>query len=881
MMLLLGRSSDADKPEILIQISDYYQSFNPDRALTYIDDAIEYSQNSNDTETHSKVLLQKSKLLALQGNHVKAAQLFYSAIEKLLDSEEYESLSNAYIQLAELFQQLENYPQSIKYYEQALQYDSILNNDNRILKNSLLYIHILNLNKQYDDAMHLLNKIPSEQIESDNHLFWEYKSLQINTYSSLKRFDHVFAKLEQLLQKAQSNQDKHMTAQIHEILARNYSLIYNYAEAKENYGTASRYFNETGLFLQENNCIDSTASILIIEGDYLKALDLLLTNMQTRTKLNDSINLGNNYYLLAQVYRKLKDNDNVLNYLKLCINSNAKEQFKLEAAQLLSEYYLQQNNSQLANYFENKAQFFRSEMIEKEYKNKFLAADLAMLFNEQENLIKPVIQKKTYYKFLFYISIFLILATLLLAYYAFKSRTKIQIKINDLIRDKNKQVILLEEKIEQFEKQNESLVIQRTEELQSELKHRRSADIELKKALKRAEDANYVKNAFLANMSHEIRTPLNGIIGFASLLEIELSLLENQELYEFANSISESGERLLHLLNNIIDISRIEANDLTISLTQCKVNDIVQNASELFKFKANEKGLRFNVKLEPDLPLIMVDEKSLAKIACDIIDNAVKYTEKGFINIVSGFEEKRNEVFFKIKDTGVGIDEAYLPNVFEAFRQESLGYSRAYQGAGLGLPLAKRFVELMNGRIEIESKKAVGTLISIYFPIKEMRSVGIYDENKPSIEQLIQKEEIIVVSTDKSISDKDPYIFVVEDDRMNRLVIKKMLEKDWRYEIADDGDQTLIMIEEFFKKGIIFDIMLFDINLPPPWDGIKLMHEIKKKYKEYANIPFVAQTAYAMSGDRERLLESGFDDYIPKPINRNILVNSIKNQLKS
>ncbi len=188
-------------------------------------------------------------------------------------------------------------------------------------------------------------------------------------------------------------------------------------------------------------------------------------------------------------------------------------------------------------------------------------------------------------------------------------------------------------------------------------------------------------------MSHEIRTPLNGIIGFSSLLEAELSRMENQELFEYASGIEQSGERLLHLLNNIIDISRIEANDFEVKLESCNIPHIITQVSELYNFKANEKGLRLNIQTL-DTPPALADERISAKVLTDLIDNAIKYTERGFVNINSGFDIDSKRVFIRIKDTGIGIDSAYLPNIFEAFRQESLGYSRAYQGAGLGLPLA-------------------------------------------------------------------------------------------------------------------------------------------------------------------------------------------------
>ncbi len=401
--------------------------------------------------------------------------------------------------------------------------------------------------------------------------------------------------------------------------------------------------------------------------------------------------------------------------------------------------------------------------------------------------------------------------------------------------------------------------------LQSEIDERHKVDIELKKALKRAEDANYLKNAFLSNISHEIRTPLNGIIGFASLLESELSLTENQELYEYANGISQSGERLLHLLTNLIDISRIEANDLEINLVECDLAGILQDAGELFKFKANEKGIRFNLQ-KNQIPPALADQNNLMRVLSDLIDNALKYTEKGFINISCGISENSSDLFIRVKDTGIGIDPTYIPYLFEAFRQESLGFSRAYQGAGLGLPLAKRLIELMKGRIEVVSEKGLGTTVTIY--LKQSGSSVLRIENTEK-----------AITSSLEYAERPISILIIEDDRMNRMVLKKMLENVGELGLAVDGDNTLEIIEREFAKKHIFDIMLVDINLPTPWDGIMLMHKIKQDYKDYEKIPFIAQTAYAMSGDRERFLEAGFDDYISKPISKNHLLSIIQKHI--
>ncbi|MCK9204108.1 MAG: hybrid sensor histidine kinase/response regulator [Bacteroidales bacterium] len=432
------------------------------------------------------------------------------------------------------------------------------------------------------------------------------------------------------------------------------------------------------------------------------------------------------------------------------------------------------------------------------------------------------------------------------------------------LKTKEEEIITNRKELTEILESVDKLVEEKVKLVAEQIKESQKKDITLKKALKRSEESNFMKNAFLSNISAEIRTPLNNIIGFASLLEAEISLLENKELFDYAHSISESGDRLLHLLNNIIDISKLEANDMQINLRPCNINNVVANTTQLFVFKANEQKLKLNLTTN-EIPFALIDETWLTKVINAILENAIKYTERGFINISTDFSEEKNEILIRIKDTGTGIDPSYIPMIFDPFRQESLGFTKELQGAGLGLPLAKSLVEMMRGRIEIESAKGKGTTVTLFFP-NETTALDSKLAQAPSRKQKF-----------KSLQGLE--IFIVEDDLMNKIVLYEMTKSLGNVVTAINGDETLRIIEQAFNEKKIFDIMLFDINLPPPWDGIRLMKEVREKWKVYKTIPFVAQTAYAMSGDKERLLEAGFDDYISKPINQQELYSIIKNQL--
>ncbi|PKP24726.1 MAG: hypothetical protein CVU06_04730 [Bacteroidetes bacterium HGW-Bacteroidetes-22] len=595
-------------------------------------------------------------------------------------------------------------------------------------------------------------------------------------------------------------------------------------------------------------------------GDQDKAIYYFTESLALARKIKDNYQQTYSMNYLGDMYASCGQTENAIYNYTEAVKISKKLNLSLLEVELnskLSDFYIKNNQFALAiSLLKRKSDLLDSLM--KVYQNQsFLVS--SPIFEERVKLKSD--NKPDWLLPAVMVLFILVLSVILVV--VLKQKRSIALS---LLR-KNEELGEMDKVLTDFNQKLEHEVSLRTSSLKLEMEEQQKVDIELKKTLKKAEEANFLKNAFLANMSHEIRTPLNGIIGFSSLLETELSLLENKELYDYASGILESGERLLHLLNNLIDISRLEANDMEVTLASCDLETIVNQVTELFKFKANEQGLKLNLILS-QVPLVLADEKNLMRVLSDIIDNALKYTEKGFVNISTGVFPETKEVFIRIKDTGIGIDQSYLPHLFEAFRQESLGYSRAYQGAGLGLPLAKRLIELMKGRIVVESEKAIGTVVTVILNQKEI-NVGLNGTTNPSEQD---NNSPMVITSKAEIRSGEKFIFIVEDDRMNRLVLLKMLQNTASIEIAADGEETLQIVRNAYNKGIIFNMMLFDINLPMPWDGTMLMKEIKQTYREYRNVPFIAQTAYAMTGDRERLLESGFDDYISKPISKNQLL---------
>jgi signal transduction histidine kinase/CheY-like chemotaxis protein len=423
---------------------------------------------------------------------------------------------------------------------------------------------------------------------------------------------------------------------------------------------------------------------------------------------------------------------------------------------------------------------------------------------------------------------------------------------------------------EKYEAQNamEERLETELQPLKGELRKMEARESELKKTLKNLEEANYLKNAFLSNISHEIRTSLNGISGFAGILEIELALIADENLYGHAQKIQQSGSKLESLLSNIIEISKIEANVIEKEIKEYELSGIISFVDTTNTFKANEKGIVFKSKIEQNIPMVLADNEKLKRVLNELIDNALKYTNKGFVTIAGSFDEQTNKIKIEVKDTGIGFPDDYAKLISKAFGSEVDEIEKSYQGIGIGLKLCKKFINLMGGTISIETSEGKGSSFTILLDAAPTEDSEIHKGATAPEPTLINAPELGLLD-----------IFIVEDDRMNRMVLEKMLKKSGSITTAADGENALKILQKHHKKKHHFHVMLFDINLPAPWDGIRLMQEIRRLYPEYKRIPFIAQTAFAMAGDKNRFLDQGFDDYIAKPIVKNELLTLIEKQI--
>jgi signal transduction histidine kinase/FixJ family two-component response regulator len=384
----------------------------------------------------------------------------------------------------------------------------------------------------------------------------------------------------------------------------------------------------------------------------------------------------------------------------------------------------------------------------------------------------------------------------------------------------------------------------------------RRHEADLLEARKSAEEASGAKSEFLANISHEIRTPLNAVLGYADVL-LRSNLSGRQK--EFAQSIARSGNALLELVNNVLDMSKIEAGEIHLEESVFSLKEALQEVAAITQPRIIAKGIEFQIIVSSDLPEnILGDSLRVRQILINLLNNATKFTDRGKIVLKAKFSDNRKWLELQVIDTGVGIDESDLPRIFERFNQGSSEISKTTGGTGLGLAICQKLVNLMNGRIHVVSEKGEGSKFIVkipYHPIEETTSVeNPVESSRPNITKRLS-------------------VLLVEDSDTNRELIKVYLEDSpYQLDFAENGAEAL----KLFKLKE-YDIVLMDMQMPV-MDGFQATREIRKYEIEQKlkSTPIIGLTAYAMAEEKKKVLEAGCDLHLAKPVRQDQLLSAIQ-----
>lgn len=417
----------------------------------------------------------------------------------------------------------------------------------------------------------------------------------------------------------------------------------------------------------------------------------------------------------------------------------------------------------------------------------------------------------------------------------------------------------------------------------------------LRQANENLAQASQMKSEFLASMSHELRTPLNSILGFADLLERQRKepLSENQ--IKQVQAIKRSGEHLLQLINDILDLSKIEAGKTELELQSVVIHSLCSQCLRMVQPRADKKRIALSLELDYQIDRAQLDERRVRQILINLLSNAIKFTpEEGKVKLSGNLrygsqllEETRPDhspvnsstpyLCLEVSDTGIGIPKEKQALLFRPFQQLDSSLTRRHEGTGLGLALTKRLAELHGGTVSVESEENEGSAFRVWLPLTELRSEKEEPEETEIIEEKESQEEISrPLGQDSPQKIDSPRILVVEDQAFNQALICQVLELEgYSVEVIYDGRTMQELIQaELRSRQLLPHLILLDIQLPEV-DGFEILHELRQT-PYWQDLPVIAITAMAMPGDRDRCLEAGADDYIAKPLHLETVIEKVQ-----
>lgn len=392
-----------------------------------------------------------------------------------------------------------------------------------------------------------------------------------------------------------------------------------------------------------------------------------------------------------------------------------------------------------------------------------------------------------------------------------------------------------------------------------DISEKKKIENDLIEAKLKAEEMNRLKTNFLANMSHEFRTPLNGIMGLAAILADDY---EDKSKAKMSNEIIDSGKRLLNTLDSILEYAQLEVTKNEFEFKKISLNEIAVKAMSELEMLNQQKKVPIIFKETAQQIYVLGIEKYLRIIVYNLLENAVKFTDEGEIifEISTVYEDDKNMALIKVSDTGIGIQKEHHQMIFQEFRQVSEGYGRSYEGAGLGLSLVKKLVQILNGSVSLQSNYGIGSTFRVRIPLASSA------ENK--IGSSVNNKKV-------NVTDKRFKLLLIEDNSVNREVVELFLRNMCIVEYANTGEKGIELAKE-----TQYSLIILDIHLGVGIDGTQTAKEIRK-IPGYKNIPIIAVTGYAMHDDKDKLFAMGINYFLPKPFERAELIAIVKEAMGS
>ncbi len=794
--------------------------------------------------------------LLIQDSTEKAEQFTMKALEMARKSKNLTQEARAFQNLGIIYQIKGNYSQSIKNFQLALAIRLNMKEDHDLANtlNSLGTVYQLN-NENYKALDLYLRALDvAQKINDKKYMAKAYNNIGI-IYKEQSLFDKALIYFEKSLHISEELKDLGNTAYSLNNIGLVYKMQGKFQEALDYITKSYEVKKKLGNLRSMAFALNNMANIYLQLKQYEKVKLHLDEAHKIQQEIQDTVNSITTFINYAGLYTELKNNDKAILYLQKAsslaekfMHEQARRQVYTGLAALYAhkkDYYnAYLNLTKYSNLSDslNSTEINRSitemqakfETSEKEKENEILRK------NSEIQILQ--IEKFKNTRLLLLFSLALLIALIGFIYRSFKLNKK----TNQLLVERNQQIEQMNAELSTMNDDLEQKVDERTHKLQDEISQREVIEKQLKEALDKTEKANLLKEAFLTNISHEIRTPLNGIMGFTNLLRNPDNSYQQQISY--IENINTCSMQLMGVIGDIIEISRLETKQLVLANSEIHITNLMQDVffmvqSELSR--KNKSHIEIRKPQDENANFVFIgDMEKIEQTFKRLINNAVKYTNIGFIDVGYEINQKNNSIVFYVKDSGIGMSPQEFEYIFEQFRQADNSLKRVYGGTGLGLAICKGYVQLMGGRIWVESVKELGSGFYFELPTNQItESVSEEPKTKKA----------------GNIDWSEKTILIVEDDLYSQKYLTEALRSTHiQILTAEDGGRAI----ELCATHPEINLVLLDIQIPVI-NGFDATREIKKLR---ADIVVIAQTANALSHHKIRCIEAGCDNYIAKPI---------------